>query len=112
MRPLRRGFPKSMAATHTLVALGVPHGSRDQRLTVERPTRRERWVAPRGSPGKRGSAFIGRTWKRIDLWYLQLSLLVKYSQSLFEKYQAASRLSIKRVIATYTNVSLVVGNSS
>src|SRR6266446_2770301 len=34
------------------------------------------------------------------------------SQSLFEKYQAASRLSIKRVIATYTNVSLVVGNSS
>ena len=31
---------------------------------------------------------------------------------LFEKYQAASRLSIKRVIATYTNVSLVVGNSS
>src|SRR5882724_12945550 len=34
------------------------------------------------------------------------------SKSLFEKYQAASRLSIKRVIATYTNVSLVVGNSS
>jgi DDE superfamily endonuclease len=34
------------------------------------------------------------------------------SQRLFEKYQAASRLSIKRVIATYTNVSLVVGNSS
>jgi hypothetical protein len=34
------------------------------------------------------------------------------SQSLFEKYQAASRLSIKRVIATYTNVSLVLGNSS
>src|SRR2546429_6296437 len=34
------------------------------------------------------------------------------SQKLFEKYQAASRLSIKRVIATYTNVSLVVGNSS
>ena len=34
------------------------------------------------------------------------------AQSLFEKYQAASRLSIKRVIATYTNVSLVVGNSS
>ena len=33
-------------------------------------------------------------------------------KSLFEKYQAASRLSIKRVIATYTNVSLVVGNSS
>jgi len=33
-------------------------------------------------------------------------------QSLFEKYQAASRLSIKRVIATYTKVSLVVGNSS
>ena len=33
-------------------------------------------------------------------------------ESLFEKYQAASRLSIKRVIATYTNVSLVVGNSS
>ena len=33
-------------------------------------------------------------------------------QSLFEKYQAASRLSIKRVIATYTNVSLVLGNSS
>src|SRR6267143_2038563 len=33
-------------------------------------------------------------------------------QSLSEKYQAASRLSIKRVIATYTNVSLVVGNSS
>ena len=33
-------------------------------------------------------------------------------QSLFEKYQAASRLSIKRVIATYTNVSLVSGNSS
>src|SRR3989442_4081537 len=35
-----------------------------------------------------------------------------FSKSLFEKYQAASRLSIKRVIATYTNVSLVVGNSS
>jgi hypothetical protein len=34
------------------------------------------------------------------------------SQSLFEKYQAASRLSINRVIATYTNVSLVLGNSS
>ena len=34
------------------------------------------------------------------------------SERLFEKYQAASRLSIKRVIATYTNVSLVVGNSS
>ena len=34
------------------------------------------------------------------------------SQSLFEKYQAASRLSIKRVIATDTNVSLVLGNSS
>jgi hypothetical protein len=34
------------------------------------------------------------------------------SKSLFEKYQAASRLSIKRVIATYTNVSLVLGNSS
>jgi hypothetical protein len=33
-------------------------------------------------------------------------------KSLFEKYQAASRWSIKRVIATYTNVSLVVGNSS
>ena len=33
-------------------------------------------------------------------------------KSLFEKYQAASRLSIKRVIATYTNVSLVLGNSS
>jgi hypothetical protein len=33
-------------------------------------------------------------------------------ERLFEKYQAASRLSIKRVIATYTNVSLVVGNSS
>jgi hypothetical protein len=35
-----------------------------------------------------------------------------FSESLFEKYQAASRLSIKRVIATYTNVSLVLGNSS
>ena len=34
------------------------------------------------------------------------------AESLFEKYQAASRLSIKRVIATYTKVSLVVGNSS
>ena len=34
------------------------------------------------------------------------------SKSLFEKYQAASRLSINRVIATYTNVSLVLGNSS
>jgi type VI secretion system secreted protein Hcp len=34
------------------------------------------------------------------------------TQSLFEKYQAASRLSINRVIATYTNVSLVPGNSS
>ena len=34
------------------------------------------------------------------------------SESLFEKYQAASRLSINRVIATYTNVSLVLGNSS
>ena len=36
----------------------------------------------------------------------------RQSESLFEKYQAASRLSIKRVIATDTNVSLVVGNSS
>jgi hypothetical protein len=35
-----------------------------------------------------------------------------HCESLFEKYQAASRLSIKRVIATYTNVSLVLGNSS
>src|SRR4029434_2531441 len=35
-----------------------------------------------------------------------------FPKSLFEKYQAASRLSIKRVIATYTNVSLVLGNSS
>ena len=34
------------------------------------------------------------------------------AKSLFENYQAASRLSIKRVIATYTNVSLVLGNSS
>ena len=34
------------------------------------------------------------------------------SESLFEKYPAASRLSIKRVIATDTNVSLVLGNSS
>jgi hypothetical protein len=34
------------------------------------------------------------------------------SKSLSEKYQAASRLSLKRVIATYTKVSLVVGNSS
>jgi hypothetical protein len=34
------------------------------------------------------------------------------AERLFAKYQAASRLSIKRVIATYTNVSLVVGNSS
>jgi len=33
-------------------------------------------------------------------------------KSLFEKYQAASRLSLKRVIATYTKVSLVLGNSS
>jgi hypothetical protein len=41
--------------------------------------------------------------------HLQLDVLTK---SLFEKYQAASRLSIKRVIATYTNVSLVLGNSS
>jgi hypothetical protein len=36
----------------------------------------------------------------------------KRSKSLFEKYQAASRLSIKRVIAMYTNVSRVLGNSS
>ena len=42
----------------------------------------------------------------------QLRLLGLITKSLFEKYQAASRLSIKRVIATYTNVSLVVGNSS
>ena len=38
--------------------------------------------------------------------------MVYSPESLFEKYQAASRLSIKRVIATYTNVSLVLGNSS
>src|SRR6266568_6965805 len=38
--------------------------------------------------------------------------IIEHPESLFEKYQAASRLSIKRVIATYTNVSLVVGNSS
>ncbi|HEY5864470.1 MAG TPA: hypothetical protein VI542_02800 [Candidatus Tectomicrobia bacterium] len=38
--------------------------------------------------------------------------LIATCKSLFEKYQAASRLSIKRVIATYTNVSLVRGNSS
>src|SRR5262245_57573197 len=36
----------------------------------------------------------------------------RYPKRLFEKYQAANRLSIKRVIATYTNISLVVGNSS
>jgi hypothetical protein len=41
-----------------------------------------------------------------------LTELLRLSKSLFEKYQAASRLSIKRVIATYTNVSLVLGNSS
>jgi hypothetical protein len=39
-------------------------------------------------------------------------LTVGIPKRLFAKYQAASRLSIKRVIATYTNVSLVVGNSS
>ncbi len=33
-------------------------------------------------------------------------------KGLFEKYQAESRLGFKRVIATYTNVSLVLGNSS
>ncbi len=98
MRPLRRGFPKSMAATHTLVALGVPHGSPDQRLTVERPTRRERWVAPRGSPGKRGSAFIGRTWKRIDLWYLQLSLLFKYSQGPCNIYACLSLIELTEMV--------------
>src|SRR5207253_3588611 len=38
--------------------------------------------------------------------------MVLLPESLFEKYQAASRLSIKRGIATYTNVSLVLGNSS
>lgn len=37
---------------------------------------------------------------------------VRLHESLFEKYQAASRLSIKRVIATYTNASLVLGNAS
>jgi hypothetical protein len=41
-----------------------------------------------------------------------LVFIAIFSKSLFEKYQAASRLSIKRVIATYTNVSLVLGNSS
>lgn len=43
---------------------------------------------------------------------LQDVIRIENFESLFEKYQAASRLSIKRVIATYTNVSLVVGNSS
>jgi hypothetical protein len=43
------------------------------------------------------------------VWCNRVALIL---ESLFEKYQAASRLSIKRVIATYTNVSLVVGNSS
>jgi hypothetical protein len=46
---------------------------------------------------------------RIALWRVEGQ---KDSKSLFEKYQAASRLSMKRVIATYTNVSLVLGNSA
>ena len=48
----------------------------------------------------------------ISLAALMVLVAVLPSESLSEKYQAASRLSIKRVIATYTNVSLVVGNSS
>src|SRR5918911_1663368 len=44
--------------------------------------------------------------------YASARYVCLFSESLFEKYQAASRLSIKRVIATYTNVSLVLGNSS
>jgi hypothetical protein len=47
--------------------------------------------------------------RSFDTWFDRANDRLK---SLFEKYQAASRLSIKRVIATYTNVSLVVGNSS
>ena len=50
----------------------------------------------------------------LDLFRLdgKVAVVTGGSKSLFEKSQAASRLSIKRVIATYTNVSLVLGNSS
>jgi hypothetical protein len=56
MRPLRRGFPKSMAATHTLVAWCA------SRLPSPKPnsreaTRRERWVASRTALG-RGAAHV------------------------------------------------------
>jgi hypothetical protein len=56
-----------------------------------------------------GASFLPRLakWGKPRWWRER----VKY-ESLFEKHQAASRLSIKRVIATYTKVSLVVGNSS
>ena len=47
-----------------------------------------------------------------DVYAVVLQRLSDKAKSLFEKCQAASRLSINRVIATYTNVSLVLGNSS
>ena len=59
-------------------------------------------------------SFEGRevTYDVAELDEVALAYATTVHKSLFEKYQAASRLSIKRVIATYTNVSLVVGNSS
>lgn len=80
----RYGHPTAQAAPHTPLS-PAPH-------TLHRPH------APQGRTRYSETA-EGTPWR-------------SGSQSLFEKYQAASRLSIKRVIATYTNVSLVLGNSS
>jgi hypothetical protein len=55
---------------------------------------------------------LRRTWQRHYDRSTGEGGALDHPESLFEKYQAASRLSIKRVIATYTNVSLVLGNSS
>ena len=82
-------------------------------FVLKRPSTVGPWVAL--GLGVTLLAFLG------SLVYLNLLLPASASvlpervlrpERLFEKYQAASRLSIKRVIATYTNVSRVVGNSS
>ena len=65
-------------------------------------------VTPRGGQTSQGMDIVAPREPRQVLNDARTDI----SESLFEKYQAASRLSIKRVIATYTNVSLVVGNSS
>src|SRR6267143_4687747 len=74
-------------------------------------------MTPRRPPnldpkGRGDKSMVGKRGAAEDVCAVVLQRLSDKAKTLSEKYQAASRLSIKRVIATYTNVSLVVGNSS